>query len=78
MRIESLIPVWVALEKVGIDTRSTHVRKLGLCRVSDMVHVFNYGLTAEEVISVRKAVEGMGMEVTFHEDEAIDITPGGY
>ena len=78
MQIEQLKPVWAALEKAGIDPKSTHVRKLGLSRVGDVVHVFNYGLSEQEKAAITKAIGDIGLEVVYHEGETVKVTPGGY
>jgi hypothetical protein len=69
---------WKALADAGINTRSTHVRKIGLSRVGDVVHVFNYGLTETEIANITKAVEAIGLMAEFHKEERIAVSPGGY
>lgn len=78
MQLKSLEVVWKALEEAGIDTKSTHARKLGLSRVLDVVHVFNYGLSEYEQAVITKAIGDIGLAVVYHEGESIVISPGGY
>ena len=78
MLLWGLERTWKALEDAGINTRTTHVRKIGLSRVGDVVHVFNYGLSEQEKAAITKAIGDIGLEVVYHEGETVKVTPGGY